>query len=474
MLINYRIASGNTLIIKYLDDKCVRQTFKLKLPESEQFDWKDCSPFVANAVAWDKRPVRKIIKPEKYSIHRIREMIIDLVPDSIREQVESNNIDNIHFCDIETEILDEGKSTAANPISRVLTISVVDSKNRCYLLGSKPLSKSQIEEMRSKLDSHFEHYGDTFTLSYKHFPDEREMLHFFLFGMCSKVSIITGWNFVDYDWKFIINRAELLGIDTSSIVAPKFRANDNRTPYDFIVVDYLELVTKYERSINIKESGKLDDVADRLLNGIKKVKMESSFMEMYRNDYFNYCYYNVVDSILVYYINQISKSLLTHTLICGIPKCSFGEGFSDISKMEWAFQRAFYKKGLKVPPRPNKLEDPRGKVSGAYVAPSVIGLHYNIAVFDFSSLYPTIVSILGISPDSIVHIKDVEKIKDPENYTWSSFGCYFKKSTDGAKPVMAEIVDVNYSKRKAIQYESLELEGFHQQIVEELSKRGLG
>lgn len=72
--------------------------------------------------------------------------------------------------------------------------------------------------------------------------------------------------------------------------------------------------------------------------------------------------------------------------------------------IEWLLMRIAHKKGILVPPKPSDREYASRRMDtyeGAYVVDPVRGIHDNILVFDFRSLYPSIIISHNIDPSTI-------------------------------------------------------------------------
>ena len=83
----------------------------------------------------------------------------------------------------------------------------------------------------------------------------------------------------------------------------------------------MDLYQNWDRTISVKESSALDYVSNTLLK-IGKIKYNGNLQDLYNDDYEKYIYYNGVDSILVYLIDEKLKTmqtLLTLANICKIP-----------------------------------------------------------------------------------------------------------------------------------------------------------
>ena len=91
------------------------------------------------------------------------------------------------------------------------------------------------------------------------------MLYTFLDSFVKKFPMMTGWNFIRFDWTYILNRCKHLQIDPS-IASPtgKLDGRDN-FPVHVGVIDYMDLYQNWDRTISVKESSALDYVSNTLI-----------------------------------------------------------------------------------------------------------------------------------------------------------------------------------------------------------------
>ncbi len=80
--------------------------------------------------------------------------------------------------------------------------------------------------------------------------------------------------------------------------------------------------------------------------------------------------------------------------------------------------------------------------TGAYVFPPVVGYHEGVAALDFKSLYPTIMTLFNISPETWVSREDVpgqttdlDRLREL-NLTLSPSGAYFRRDPPGMIPLV--------------------------------------
>lgn len=223
--------------------------------------------------------------------------------------------------------------------------------------------------------------------------DEALMVEDFL-ALATKYRIIGGWNSMRFDWPYIKNRAtNWLGIRVDE--------------FQIIDLDFLAMyrfVTLVE-----KASFSLDNIAKVEEIGIRKVEVEVSKLKLLmENDPEKLIEYNMTDVKMVAAIEK--KYMLVNFLfaICEschtLPREHFYLDQHGIGRMsvfqgvETILIKNANRKGIHVPTR--KDNSPPTYVGGMVMEPPRKGVVDNVAIIDFSSLYPNIMRAFNIGPDT--------------------------------------------------------------------------
>jgi len=276
--------------------------------------------------------------------------------------------------------------------------------------------------------------------------------------------MMTGWNFVKFDWAYIINRCKKLGIDPG-ISSPLGRTfGQNEFPSHVGIMDYLDIYAKWDRTVDIKEDFKLDTVGDAVV-GIKKVKYEGTIQDMYEKDYPKYIFYNVIDTALVYLIHQKIKTMDIALTIAHMSQISIFKAASPVAITESLLCREFLGKNMVMATDPKNPPSKREQYEGAFVKEPITGMHNAVACFDFASLYPSIMREMNVSPESFIKKVDPDK-REPEkspNTIVSVTGAVYKTEKSILKEVLARL----YSQRREYKKKSFE----YQQKAYELEQK---
>lgn len=421
----------------------------IPIPRTEKYKWEYAGeerkdPFYTS---WDKKPVKKS-RAFWLNRFRIEEFIASLGEEYMKDVYEFNNPE-IWFCDIEVEVIDEfpDPSEAKTPVT---TVALVNSKGQTYVMGIKPLTQQQIGNIEKRYRNHLKDYDANASFEYFYFKSESEMLDTLFSKWFRQAPLITGWNFIHFDWKYLINRCNRLGVDPSTCSPNKTLNGNDSLPMHKIVVDYLDLYKKWDRVVKIKENNKLDTVAKAAL-GIEKIKYNGSLTDLYNNDFETYVFYNAVDTYLVYLLDKKIKTMQTFLMLGNVTRVEAQRAYSPIWMTESIMIREFYKRKKVI------VEAKKGSKSqafeGAFVKDPRKGLHKYLATFDFASLYPSTMRQWNISPETFIgkHIEpDTQK-----NQIKTASGAVFDNSEDS---VMRTILADFYSKRKQSKKKSFEIE----------------
>ncbi len=220
--------------------------------------------------------------------------------------------------------------------------------------------------------------------------------------------IIVGYNSNRFDWPYLIERSRFLGIrlDVSRRrgVEPSPSVHGHISIPGRLNVDLYDFAEEMSE-IKIKS---LDEVAEYLGVMKKSERTNVPWYEIYR--YWDdeklrpiLLRYARDDAISTYGIaEKILPFAIQLSSVTGIPLDqvgSIGVGF----RLEWFLLRIAYIRNELVP---NRVEREYESYKGAIVLEPKRGVHENIAVLDFSSMYPNIMMKYNIGPDTLV--------KDPE------------------------------------------------------------
>lgn len=449
------IQDGSNLQVSYWGDDKKTHIDVIKIPDDENFTW-ITSPKNKNDEKtkdfknWNGKPVWKHridFKKEKLNRYRQYE-ILEKSDDELKKKIFSFNMPELFFIDIENK-MQEGKPDPEKADKPITVIGICCPNDSIIVLsGGYNLTNKQQESIQKRVDEHFSQVNRKFKFVFKYFKTEYDMLYFFLSKLVVKMAMMTGWNFEDYDWRYIYNRAKQLGIDPSISSPSRKMTGQVDRPAHVGLIDYLKAYKKW--TWNTNENYKLDTIGEKLC-GIKKVQHAESLDDMLENDFEKYVYYNVIDCGLVKLIHEKCNAVT-----CGLTTAWLGnikamDCFSTTYIPENLLRQSFGKEKLVlgVDPNPKKKVDGE-KYRGAFVKQPVPGLHRFCTCNDYASLYPSLMRQFNIGPETFVTLlpENDENLKQEwrdKGYIVCSTGAVYKKEDGHLKKIITDL----YFKRKA-------------------------
>ena len=251
------------------------------------------------------------------------------------------------------------------------------------------------------------------------FKDERDMLmkYLELYEMINP-SIVTGWNIDYFDTPMLYNRIKrLLGERQANRLSPIGQCfwSPYRKRFFMAGVSYLDYIELYKK-YNYGElpNYRLDTVAQIEL-GRGKIEYQGNLDQLFRDDIEKFIEYNLVDVELVV---EFDRKLDFIDLCRGIAHAGHVpyEDFVYSSKyLEGAMLTYLRRKGLVAPNKPADRQERmqairdnnEEKFIGAYVKDPIVGKYDWVYDLDLTSLYPSIIMTLNISPETkIAKVQD--------------------------------------------------------------------
>ncbi len=243
--------------------------------------------------------------------------------------------------------------------------------------------------------------------------------------------IIVGYNSNRFDWPYLLERSKINGVKLD--VTRRTGTIPQPSVYGHISVPgrlNVDLLDFAEELHEIKMKT-LEEVADYLgvMPKDKRTNLEWWQISEYWDDLNK-------RPILKKYV----KDDVISTMGLAGKFLPFGAQLSQVSglpmdqimaasvgfRLEWRLIREAYKLGELVP---NRLERREEKYTGAVVLQPLKGVHEDIAVLDFASMYPNIMVRYNVGPDTIIR---PEESYEPEKvYIAPEVGHRFRKEPNG-------------------------------------------
>ena len=385
--------------------------------------------------SWDGKSVKQIevSHPDRYATYEF----LDSLPESEKNEIFEFNLPKIFFIDIETEIVDgfpeaadvldqDGNVTKEGASTQVLSISIVYD-DKIILLGLKEMPEDMQQRIKDNTNKYFQKFGADYKFKYIKYDDEFDMLYAFFYKMIPKMPLLTGWNFLKYDWLYLVNRSRKLSkwtngkqykIDpaVSSLTKRmnKIWSTEFEVPAHRMIFDYMQLYEICDTSIKVKESSSLDFVANKLV-GVEKIKYNGSLQKLYEDDFETFMYYNAVDSVLVQKIHESRNYISIIYAISSLAQIRIVDVVSQMNNAlgslaitEGVLRNRFRKMDNIVLFRDEK-GDAESTIAGGWVKDPVVGMNQLVVTYDFASLYPTTQLQFFIAPETFVGIEDPKK-----------------------------------------------------------------
>ena len=426
----------------------------IKIPDEEQFVWlissKDKTDLkVKNVHNWNGKTVYKHrINPFNEKLNRYRQYeILDSQPDELKERIFSYNLPEIFFIDIENQ-QQEGKPNPEKPDKPVTVIGVCCPNDTVMVLsGGYNLTEKEQESIQKRIDEHFEQVHRHFKFVFRYFKSEYDLLYFFFSMLIPKMAMMTGWNFEDYDWRYLYNRAKLLGIDPTLASPTRILTGQVDRPAHVGLIDYLKAYKKW--TWNSNENYRLDTIGEKLCK-IKKVQHSESLDDMLNNNFEKYVYYNAIDCCLVKLIHEACNALTCGLTTAWLGRIKAMDCFSTTYIPENLLRSSFYGEHKVLGVDPFAKKKVGEKYEGAFVKQPIPGLHKYCTCNDYASLYPSLMRQFNIGPETLVTVlpETDEVLKQQwrdKGYIVCASGAVFQKEDGHLKKIITDL----YFKRKA-------------------------
>lgn len=310
---------------------------------------------------------------------------------------------NIGFYDIEVDFdLNEGRGypSIRDPFGAINAISLFDLNKKRYIM----LTLSALDDLELK--------DDEFPVETRQFLSEKELLSYFCNTVVDDIDILTGWNVKEFDLNYIMERL-IYHYDSAQASKMLCRGDTKARRVEYTNengediwrweltgrkhLDMMEVYKKFKPKG--LESYSLSSVCQMELKE-DKIDYDGDLGELYRENPHKFFEYSLHDSRLLYKLNK-KLNLLAIVQLFTRESCVFVEDVTGTVKpIEQAFMRFCRLKGNIV--LPDKKHHEKQDFRGAVVYDTISGLHRWMFSIDLTSLYPSIMIMLGLSSENLV------------------------------------------------------------------------
>ena len=412
-----------------------------------------------------------------FDVYGMNNYILQYISDTFNYEIKHNfNHLKIYSIDIETTV-ENGGIDIINTPEEILLITIRDYQTKQFT------TFGTLEYTPTRDD-----------VKYIRCSSELQLLKEFLaFWSYDHPDVITGWNTTGFDLPYLANRiTKLFDSKLLNTLSPwgkvyieqsEFNGKEEVT-VDIVGIahlDYLELYKKYG-SYNIKESYALEYIAQEELGTGKLKNPTESFKEFYEQYPQMFTEYNIVDVELVDQLEGKLKLIELAATIAYYAKINLDDVYSPVKTWDAIIYNHLKEQNIVIPQTTsNQFES----IEGAYVKEPIVGFYEWIASFDFASLYPHLIMMFNISPETITEYKvstsvdkllnkqiDTQLIKD-NNLSMAATGWCFRKDKRGFLPILMENIYVGRStdKKEMLKLEQqLESDKNNVSLVNEISR----
>jgi DNA polymerase elongation subunit (family B) len=224
-------------------------------------------------------------------------------------------------------------------------------------------------------------------------------------------SIVTGWNIDYFDTPYLYNRINrLLGKKTANRLSPIGECfwSPYRKRYFMAGVSYLDYLSLYRNfTYTTLESYRLDAIAQIEL-GRNKIEYDGNLDILFETDIEKFIEYNLVDVELVVEFDKKLQYIDTARGICHAGHVPYEDFVYSSKYLEGALLCYLKRKNIVAPNKPADRqermdalkENKEEKFIGAYVKAPIVGKYEWIYDLDLTSLYPSIIMTVNISPET--------------------------------------------------------------------------
>ena len=291
--------------------------------------------------------------------------------------------------DIETEIL-QGFPDWKNPVNKITAIAWHEKLTNQYgvlVLDEGNKVKTSIEGNKTVISC----------------QSEEELLHCFL-EQYEQIAphILTGWNIEMFDIPYLVCRMKrVLGDGEANRLSPVGQINyremiDKWFIEGVALLDYMLLYKKF--TMGEQPSYRLDAIGKYEVN-LGKIEYDGNLDDLFNSDINKYIEYNLNDVEIVKRLDEKLKFIDLAKAICHKGHIPYQKIHITSAYLEGAILTHTHRLGI-VTKNKNHGIKKEGKFSGAYVKVPNPGRYDWIYDLDLTSLYPSIIMTLNISPET--------------------------------------------------------------------------
>lgn len=287
---------------------------------------------------------------------------------------------------------------------------------------------------------------------YMPFNNEREMLlEYINLHEQKRPAVLTGWNLEKFDIPYIMNRIKnVLGPQHMKRMSPFGRISNKMvhdkfggeseifTLHGVNVLDYLELYKKF--SFTTQPSYALDYIAEAEAE-INKLEYDGPINKLRETNHQRYISYNIIDVFCVQEIDRKRGFIDLSLALAYYAKINIGSVLSPVKTWDAILFNSLKEDKIVLPESQNHIKQ---KFPGAFVKEIAPSQQKYVMSFDLTSLYPSIIRQVNISPETIRGMFSPQSIqayinktaaKPSEEFSCAPNGMMYDKNVQGIIPI---------------------------------------
>lgn len=316
-------------------------------------------------------------------------------------------------------------------------------------------------------------------------------------------NIVTGWNIEKFDFPYLFNRLENLGIGGHKLSPwgrAKLRTINSAYGEEIAVtidgVDQIDYIERY-RKTKTQESYRLDFIASLELGERKLDYSEVGGLHMlYFENFQKFIDYNIQDVNLVKRLDEKLGLIDAQIMIAYMASINYGEVNSTVRTWDSLINKDLQERRV-IPHFHVVASEKTESIPGGHVKEPQVGKHGWCMSFDLNSLYPHLIMQFNISPETFrpdyqlwPHEEEMNRIQRllkrekitgaPANHSICASGFTFSNEFEGVIPRLMRRL---YDERKSVKQAGIakqkrgedgSLENLRQYVLKILLNSGYG
>ena len=418
--------------------------------------------------------IKKYNEIENFKVYGNDRYIYQYISDIYPEEQIKFDISKIKLYTLDIEVASEnGFPDPENAAEEMLLITIQDyNTKKIKTWGVGPFINNQKN------------------VQYHQFSNEYDMLNSFIaWWTDNPPEVVTGWNSLMYDIPYMVRRIDrILGEKLMKRLSPWGLVTEDETyvkgkkyiTYDIGGVsqlDYLKLY-KWSPATSNQESYRLDHIAQVELGQNKLDHSEfDTFKDFYTKGWQKFVEYNIIDVELVDRLEDKMKLIELALTMAYDAKVNYEDIFSQVRLWDTIIYNYLKNKNIVIPPKEKSDKDE--KYAGAYVKEPIPGMYDWVINFDLNSLYPHLIMMFNISPETLIDKRHpsvtVDKILNQDlnfseynDYAVCANGAMYRKDIRGFLP---ELMEKMYNERVIFKRKMIEAKkSYEKKKTKELEK----